>query len=90
MKLATCAPRSSSVAFCRQHVDVRVRVRECGSALRQERLLARQVDDEVAKWQKSVNGSTTPVEHYSILSPPTSVEHSQSRVASMLRGLPKK
>ena len=52
MKLVTCAPRSSSVAFCRQHVDVRVRVRECGSALRQEMLLARQEDGEVGQVAK--------------------------------------
>ena len=82
MKLATCAHRSSSVAFCRQHVDVHVRVRECGSALRQEMLLARQEDGEVAKWLKSVNGSTTLVDHYSILSPPhkRSALREQSRV----------
>ena len=46
-------------------------------------LLARQEDGEVAKWQKSVSGSTTLVEHYSILSPSTSVSalREQSRVS---------
>ena len=35
------------------------------SLMSQEMLLAPQEDGEAAKWQKSVNGSTTLVEHYS-------------------------
>ena len=37
------------IAFCCQLVDVRVRVRECASALRQEMVFARQEDGEVVK-----------------------------------------